>query len=287
MTKLKSPLPLFFITLIAIALLALLGPEEKDLGANVRIVYLHGAWVLAAGLALVVAGLAGLAGLLTRRAAFHRWSAALGRTGILFWVTYLPLSLWAMESNWNGLFLSEPRFRLAVIFAVTGVLLQVGHVEQQRLLIGDIIFQRDALFAGDLAGTLFAVGIMAAAFMGLIIVPLSTAYAFSVFFGLSGSLDSDYKSSRTFYILFSLQLVIAALLASIPGISLFHFAIATQTLNAVILPLVFYYLIKLASSRTLMGSYANSAFQRNFTAVASVVIGIASAFTVAALFLKW
>ncbi len=31
-----------------------------------------------------------------------------------------------MESNWNGLFLSEPRFRLAVIFAVTGILLQVG-----------------------------------------------------------------------------------------------------------------------------------------------------------------
>jgi len=31
-----------------------------------------------------------------------------------------------MQSNWNGLFLAEPRFRLAVIFAVTGVLLQVG-----------------------------------------------------------------------------------------------------------------------------------------------------------------
>jgi hypothetical protein len=41
-------------------------------------------------------------------------------------VTYLPLSLWAMQSNWNGLFLAEPRFRLAAIFAVTGVLLQVG-----------------------------------------------------------------------------------------------------------------------------------------------------------------
>jgi hypothetical protein len=41
-------------------------------------------------------------------------------------VTYLPLSLWAMQANWNGLFLSEPRFRVAVIFAVTGVLLQVG-----------------------------------------------------------------------------------------------------------------------------------------------------------------
>jgi hypothetical protein len=41
-------------------------------------------------------------------------------------VTYLPLSLWAMQANWNGLFLAEPRFRVAVIFSVTGVLLQIG-----------------------------------------------------------------------------------------------------------------------------------------------------------------
>ncbi len=126
MTKFKSPLTLFIGTLIVIVLLALFGPEEKSLGANVRIVYLHGAWVLAAELALIAAGLAGLIGLLARRKIFHQWSAALGRAGMIFWVTYLPLSLWAMESNWNGLFLSEPRFRLAAIFAVTGVLLQIG-----------------------------------------------------------------------------------------------------------------------------------------------------------------
>jgi hypothetical protein len=126
MPKLKSPVTLFIATLIVIALLALFGPEERSLGASVRIVYLHGAWVLAAELAFVAAGLAGLVALITRRERFHDWSAALGRTGIFFWVTYLPLSLWAMQSNWNGLFLAEPRFRLAAIFAVTGVLLQVG-----------------------------------------------------------------------------------------------------------------------------------------------------------------
>lgn len=126
MSRFKSPLTLFCSTVIVIALLALFGPEEKSLGANVRIVYLHGAWVLSAELALVVAALAGAIGLITRQEVFHLWSAALGRTGIFFWITYLPLSLWAMESNWNGRFLSEPRFRLAVIFAVTGVLLQVG-----------------------------------------------------------------------------------------------------------------------------------------------------------------
>ena len=135
MPKLKSPLPLFFATLLVIVLIAFFGPEEKDLGANVRIVYLHGAWVLTAEAAFALAALAGLAGLLLRRDVFHHWSAALGRTGIVFWVTYLPLSLMAMQSNWNGLFLAEPRFRLALTFAVVGVLLQAGlWIIDQKLL---------------------------------------------------------------------------------------------------------------------------------------------------------
>jgi hypothetical protein len=126
MSKLKSPLILFFITVLAIAVMSLFGPEEQSLGANVRLVYLHGAWVLTAEIAFIAAALTGLAGLILRRDLFHDWSAALGRTGIVFWVTYLPLSLVAMQTNWNGLFLSEPRFRLALTFAVVGVLLQIG-----------------------------------------------------------------------------------------------------------------------------------------------------------------
>ncbi|MEW6405802.1 MAG: hypothetical protein AB1649_28765 [Chloroflexota bacterium] len=126
MPKLKSPPALFFITILVIAALAFFGPEEKSLGSNVRIVYLHGAWVMAAEIAFFAAGIVGLLGLITRRESFHHWSAALGRTGIIFWLTYLPLSLFAMQVNWNGLFLAEPRFRLAMIFAVTGVLLQLG-----------------------------------------------------------------------------------------------------------------------------------------------------------------
>ncbi len=122
----KSPLLYFFITVTVIALLTFLGPEEKSLGSNVRIVYLHGAWVMAAEAGFIAAAFAGLLGLVLRREIFHAWSAALGRTGIVFWVTYLPLSLIAMQANWNGLFLAEPRFRVAMIFAVTGVLLQVG-----------------------------------------------------------------------------------------------------------------------------------------------------------------
>ncbi|GJQ34732.1 MAG: hypothetical protein JETCAE01_07420 [Anaerolineaceae bacterium] len=122
----KSRLPQLLIVLLLIVILALFGPEEQSLGSNVRLVYLHGAWVLTAEIAFLAAALAGLLGLILRRGMFHAWSAALGRTGIIFWITYLPLSLLAMQANWNGLFLAEPRFRLAMIFAVTGVLLQAG-----------------------------------------------------------------------------------------------------------------------------------------------------------------
>jgi hypothetical protein len=124
--SLRTNLILLCIALIAIFLLPFLGPAERSLGANVRVVYLHGAWVLAALAGFLAAGLAGAAALIARRAYLHTWSMAFGRTGLLFWITYLPLSLWAMQTNWNGLFLSEPRWRLALIFAVAGLLLQMG-----------------------------------------------------------------------------------------------------------------------------------------------------------------
>jgi Mn2+/Fe2+ NRAMP family transporter len=140
-------------------------------------------------------------------------------------------------------------------------------------------------FAGNLAGVLFAVGILNAGFMGLVVVSLSTAYAFSEFFGLSGSLDTSYKQSKTFYILFICQLSAAAIVAMFPGVSLFQLAVVTQTINAMMLPLVFYYLIRLTSDKKLMGEYVNNAFQKYFTIAATIVIFVASAFTIIATFL--
>ncbi len=142
-------------------------------------------------------------------------------------------------------------------------------------------------FAGELASSLFAFGILAAGFIGIVIISLSTAYAFSEFFGLSGSLDTDFRKSKTFYILFLVQLILAALIILIPGVSLFSLAIGSQVLNAMILPLVFYYLIKLTSSEKLMGLFVNSGFQKYFTIVSSGVILIASFVTLAAVIFRW
>jgi hypothetical protein len=122
----RSSVLWFVITLIAIVVVTALGPAEKSLGTNVRVVYLHGAWVWTAMITILAAAVVGLVGLIARHKSLHEWSRALGRTGLVFWITYLPLSMWAMQTNWNGLFLAEPRWRVAMVFAVGGLVLQIG-----------------------------------------------------------------------------------------------------------------------------------------------------------------
>jgi hypothetical protein len=114
------------ITLLLIGTLTIIGPAESSLGTHIKIVYLHGAWVWASLAAFFAAGICGAMGLLTKKDSYHNWSQAFGRTGLIFWITYLPLSLLAMQSSWNGLFLAEPRWRLALVFSIAGILLQAG-----------------------------------------------------------------------------------------------------------------------------------------------------------------
>ena len=134
----RSPLLVFLLALLALGVLTAMGPQEQTLGVYARIVYLHGVWVWASLAAFVAAGVVGLLGLIAsmsgaggltgaaRGETLHGWSRALGRTGLFFWITYLPISMWAMQTSWNGLFLSEPRFRMALIFGISGLLLQLG-----------------------------------------------------------------------------------------------------------------------------------------------------------------
>jgi NRAMP (natural resistance-associated macrophage protein)-like metal ion transporter len=96
-------------------------------------------------------------------------------------------------------------------------------------------------FAGDLASLLFGLGLMNAGFMGIVIISLTTAYAFAEFFGFEGSLDVPFQKGKLFYGLFLFQLIVAALFVSIPGVSLFKIVFYTQSLNGILLPIIFYF----------------------------------------------
>jgi Mn2+/Fe2+ NRAMP family transporter len=184
-----------------------------------------------------------------------------------------------LETYWGAFLTDFFSFFMIVATAATlfihGIALTSG--EQAALAIRP--------FAGDLAGKLFALGILNAGFMGLVVVSLSTAYAFAEFFGVSGSLDDSFKKSKTFYFLYITQLLIATAIVIFSNISLFQVAVVTQIINAVALPLVFYFLIKLTGDHSLMGEFANNLFQRWFAILSTVVIVVASVFTLASVFL--
>ncbi|MHB8114283.1 MAG: hypothetical protein ACYDHA_12610 [Bellilinea sp.] len=114
------------ITIAVIVTLTASGPTERTLGENLRLVVLHGAWVWTGKILFAAAALAGLAGLFLPRSFWSNLSLALGRAGLLFWLTYLPMSLIVQMQNWGGIFWDEPRWRVPFTFGVVGLLLQLG-----------------------------------------------------------------------------------------------------------------------------------------------------------------
>jgi hypothetical protein len=125
----KSTRPLWTSLLmvgLAIALVTWFSPLERTLGENARLVYFHGAWVWAGKIAFGAAAIAGLVGLAGRSHNWKRYSRALGFTGMAFWLTYLPLSLYVQQVNWGGIFWDEPRWRVPLMFGIAGLVLQIG-----------------------------------------------------------------------------------------------------------------------------------------------------------------
>lgn len=118
---------LFFAsTLAAISLVTAFAPLEATLGERIRLIYLHGAWVWAGKIAFACAALAGLVTLITRATLWKRWTLALGRTGLVVWLTYLPMSLVVQQMNWGGIYWDEPRWRIPFAFGVAALLIQVA-----------------------------------------------------------------------------------------------------------------------------------------------------------------
>lgn len=127
-------------------------------------------------------------------------------------------------------------------------------------------------FAGDLAGILFGGGLLVAGMLGCIIVPMTTAYAFSEFFGYSGSLDEKFHESKRFYTTLLIQLTLALIITMFPGVSLFAITLMGNFFNGIILPVIFYFLYQFANNSAIMGTYTNSKTQNWLLAGSSVII---------------
>ena len=142
-------------------------------------------------------------------------------------------------------------------------------------------------FAGNLAGMMLGVGLLIAGILGCVIVSLTTAYAFSEFFGYSGSLDEDFHKSKLFYSTLLVQLVIATLIVMLPQISLFTISLIANFINGIFLPVVFFFLYKIANNESVMGQYKNNHWQNFMLMGSSIVIVIATGVSVVGSVLGW
>jgi len=130
--------------------------------------------------------------------------------------------------------------------------------------------------AGILASELFGIGLLVAGFLGCAIVPLATAYAFSEFFGYSGSLDTNFSRSRLFYIFFIIQILLGTVFIFSPHLSLFQFTLYADFFNGIMLPVIFFFLYRFANDAELMGNYTNSKFQNILLVSTGIIITVAA-----------
>ena len=113
---------------------------------------------------------------------------------------------------------------------------------------------------GEGATVLFAIGLLAASFLGLGVVPLTSAYAACEAFGWETGVDWRVREAPAFYGLLIFFVVFAAFFVLIPGLPLVEVMFMAQVVNALLLPFVLVFVMLLASDKTLMGPLVSGRF---------------------------
>jgi len=127
--------------------------------------------------------------------------------------------------------------------------------------------------AGAGARYLFSAGLLGASLLAASVLPLSTTYAVCEAFGWERGLDQRLRDAPIFYGLYIAFIVVGVLIVLIPGAPLFLMMWLSQSLNAILLPVLLVLVIKLANDRRLMGEWVNSRLQNVLAIGLTVLIG--------------
>jgi NRAMP (natural resistance-associated macrophage protein)-like metal ion transporter len=159
-------------------------------------------------------------------------------------------------------------------------------LHQQGVHVNDAADAAQALepLAGDLAGTLFGVGLMGAALLAASILPLSTAYSVTEFVGREAALDDRAREAPLFYGTYGLLVTLGAGLILLPGVPLVSVLVLTQVLNAVLLLPLLVLMYRLSRDADLMGEHvAGRAAAAGYLLTIVVITGCVGALLVLSL----
>ncbi len=111
--------------------------------------------------------------------------------------------------------------------------------------------------AGPLAVVLFGVGLFGASCLAATILPLTTAFVICEAFGWESGVGKRWEDARPFYAIYTFVLAAAALFVLLPGLDLIPLIIATQNLQALLLPVILIFMVLLVNDERIMGRYRN------------------------------
>ena len=110
---------------------------------------------------------------------------------------------------------------------------------------------------GQYASSLFAFGLFNASLFGACILPLSTAFYICEGMGWESGVDKDFKQAPQFFWLFTIIIVISALIILFPDAPLITIMYISQVVNGAVLPFVLIFMQLLINNQRLMGKYVN------------------------------
>ncbi len=116
--KIPKNIPVaLIITLFTGSLLVILSPEDKELGAILKLIYLHGALVTAGLSLFTAAGMVSLISLFRSRMKF-KLLFAIEKTAVIYWVAATIIGDMTSVLAWGGINPGEPRFAATIIISL-------------------------------------------------------------------------------------------------------------------------------------------------------------------------
>ena len=139
--------------------------------------------------------------------------------------------------------------------------------------------------AGNLAGALFGVGLLAAGTLAAAVVPLSTGYSVSEAVGMEARIDDSFREAPLFYGTFVVMTALAALIVALPFIPLLPILFLSQVLNAILLVPILIALARVGGDERVMGSLKVGRLQKWLLWAGAIGLGITSVVLIATLLL--
>jgi Mn2+/Fe2+ NRAMP family transporter len=130
--------------------------------------------------------------------------------------------------------------------------------------------------AGRYAEVLFAIGLLGASLLAAAILPIATAYVVFESLGFEKGIGRGFADAPTFTAVITAMILLAAVVAVIPGVPVISLLVGVQVVNGLLLPVNLVFIWRLSGNGEPLGARRNRGALAAVTAVTVLVTGALS-----------